>query len=196
MAVNNIEKKCYDLLINNLEFLVPNYLKINYHTNNRESPDIAIHYEDDYSIGIEITLSTDENLEKAKAERNKVDRTITFLPTIFENKKMSGNKIKEHLDKSKNYIFGSAYKGNELEVKVFSNIQLSIEKKVKKFDFYEKFSENWLYVYHSNRVSLDHQIVLELLQGYLKTIDFKFDCIILLLGRKFYKYKNNILYTI
>lgn len=193
---SDLEKHLYQLLIQNQEDLLPNYKNIVSSDITKESPDIRLYYDDGYILGIEITRSMDENLQKAYAIRDDMDKSLSFVPTIFENNKMSGDDIKRHLNKSKETLYGMPYKGNELEEKVFSNIQLSLEKKVKKFDTYEKFSKNWLYIYHSDRVSLDHQLVLELFQEYIKTIDFKFDCIILLLGKNFYRYQNKILHTI
>jgi len=160
-----------------------------------ESPDYCL-CRGSYKIGVEITRAMDENLNKACVERNKLDKSIPFSPTLFENEKMSSKEIKKGLNKSREKLIGRPYKGDDLEKLVFSNIKNSIDKKILKFESYRKFEENWIYVYHDNRVSLEIESVVDRVSQYIETVDIMFDILLLKLGDSFYKFDGSGLITL
>ena len=194
MKTKEIEKILIDKLLENKNQFFPlsKNIKIDL---DREQPDCCL-YLDNLTIGIEITCSMDENLQKTKKIRNEIDSSLSFSPSLFENKKMSSNEIKEKLIKSKTKLIGSAYKGNELEENTFNNIKNSIDKKIKKFETYQKLDQNWLYIYHIDRVTLNKDIVIELILNYINFIELKFDVLIIKLGKHFFKFNNKNTYIL
>lgn len=175
------EKQLLEKLLKSEVFLsLYEYKNINY---NREKPDCCV-ITDNISIGIEVTISIDENLKKTREENKKFKNSVSFCPTLFEQEKMSSKEIETKLKD----IQGRPYAGDELEEITFDEIKKSIESKIKKFNNYEKFDKNWLYIYHDNRASLRVDILINYLKNYIEKLDFKFDSIILGIGDEFYKF--------
>lgn len=155
-----------------------------------ESPDFVL-CNDNHSMGIEITRAVDQNLQKANQIRNKEYEDVAYCPSLFENKNMKSQEIKEWMRKSSTKIIGTPYVRDGLEDKEFYNIIQAIEKKIKKFDFYKNFDTNILLVHAKDRVTLNHDFVISKLKEYVSANEIKFDYIFLKLGDLFHSFSNS-----
>lgn len=134
------EKLILKKLLNNSKFSYLNKCnKIDY---DREKPDCCITLSENISIGIEITISINENLKKTREENRKLKDSVSFCPTLFEKEKMSSEEIKNILKCPIKSLSGAPYGENQLEEITFNEIVKSINNKIKKFDTYDKFDKN------------------------------------------------------
>lgn len=153
-----------------------------------ESPDFVLHDRNRH-IGVEITKALDQNLQKAVSIRDEKFKSVPFCPTLFEDESMSGTEIKGWLEKSKTKLIGKPYKGDGLEEKTACNIIKAIEKKIIKFKNYTKYDYNILLIYVPNRVTLEHDITINIVKKYTPKHSYSYIC--LKLGAFFYFLQDN-----
>jgi hypothetical protein len=156
-----------------------------------ESPDFIL-TNDFSSIGVEITRSLNQNLQKCfKINEQYHNGKVSICPSLFEKEiQMSRNDILKELEKSKNRIIGKAYVGNEMEKIVSNRIISSIEKKQNKFKNFKKFDKNILLIHCEMRPSLDINNVIKLIEDYLSETTFSFDFLFIKLSKYFLYFDN------
>ncbi len=182
-------------LSDNEEYLIQLFVKnccgyLNFDYKKTESPDFVLYDGNNY-IGIEITRALDQNLKKADSIRNSQFKDVAYCPTLFEDKNMESGEIKELLQKSKTHLSGGPYVGDGLEEKTVCNIIQAIEKKIKKFDTYTKYKENILLVHSEDRVTLNHDFVINKLKEYVSKNDIRFNFICLKLDKVFHFFSGS-----
>lgn len=150
-----------------------------------ESPDFVL-CDGNNCIGIEITKALDQNLQKADCIKKRQFKDAAYCPTLFEDKNMKSEEIAELLRKSKANLIGKPYFGDGLEEKTVCNIIKIIKQKLKKFDKYTQYERNILLVHSKDRVTLNHDFVINKLKEYVSKNDIRFNYICLQLGDLFH----------